>query len=231
VAAFLFNLGQGVLRPSMPLYLERAFGANYRMVTMILVVFGTGKWIANLPTGYLLRELGRPLMVCGLLLIAMIDIASAAASRYAMFLSLRGLGGLGWAMFSTVATTAMVNQPAAARRGRAVSLLLMSETLGLFVGSAAGGVIYQGLGMGSPFLFEAGCMSVAAVAVARWASLPADSPAFTQRSGGRETSQSGASDARCPLDGPDERPAHRDPDRRPRLPVPALSRQARRRRS
>ena len=28
VAAFLFNLGQGVLRPSMPLYLQRAFAAN-----------------------------------------------------------------------------------------------------------------------------------------------------------------------------------------------------------
>jgi glyoxylase-like metal-dependent hydrolase (beta-lactamase superfamily II) len=31
-AAFLFNLGQGVLRPSLPLYLQQFFGANYRMV-------------------------------------------------------------------------------------------------------------------------------------------------------------------------------------------------------
>ena len=37
-AAFLFNLGQGVLRPSMPLYLQRTFAANYRMVTLIPVV-------------------------------------------------------------------------------------------------------------------------------------------------------------------------------------------------
>lgn len=42
-AAFLFNLGQGVLRPSMPLYLEQTFAANYRMVTLIPVVFGLGK--------------------------------------------------------------------------------------------------------------------------------------------------------------------------------------------
>jgi hypothetical protein len=42
-AAFLFNLGQGVLRPSMPRYLERTFAANYRMVTLIPVVFGAGK--------------------------------------------------------------------------------------------------------------------------------------------------------------------------------------------
>ena len=59
-AAFLFNLGQGVLRPSMPLYLQRAFDANYRMVTLIPVVFGVGKWVASLPTGYLLsRSAGR----------------------------------------------------------------------------------------------------------------------------------------------------------------------------
>lgn len=173
-AAFLFNLGQGVLRPSMPLYLERAFAANYGMVTMIPVVFGAGKWIANLPTGYLLGRLGRPLMICGLLLIAFIDIASITTSSYSMFLGFRALGGVGWAMFATVATTAMVNLPAAQRRGRAVSLLLMSETSGLLLGSAAGGWLYQGVGVASPFLFEAACMIVAAIAVARWASLPAE---------------------------------------------------------
>jgi MFS family permease len=65
-AAFLFNLGQGVLRPAMPLYLQRTFSANYRMVTLIPVVFGVGKWVANLPSGYLLERLGRLLMVAGL---------------------------------------------------------------------------------------------------------------------------------------------------------------------
>jgi MFS family permease len=81
-AAFLFNVGQGVLRPSMPLYLERSFAANYKMVTMIPVVFGAGKWIANLPTGYLLARFGRSLMIFGLLLIALIDVASIAVPRY-----------------------------------------------------------------------------------------------------------------------------------------------------
>lgn len=170
VGAFLFNLGQGVLRPAMPLYLERTFAANYKMVTLIPVVFGAGKWMANLPTGYLMSRLGRPLMFCGLALIAVIDVASVATSRYDVFLGLRALGGVGWAMFATVATTAMVTVSTAERRGRAVSLLLMSETLGLLLGSAAGGWLYQGVGIGSPFLFEAACMLVAAVTVGRWAS-------------------------------------------------------------
>ena len=92
-AALLFNLGQGVLRPSMPLYLQRAFGADYRMVTYIPVVFGAGKWVASLPTGYLLSRLGRPLMILGLLLIAIVDFGSISTSSYGTFLALRALGG------------------------------------------------------------------------------------------------------------------------------------------
>lgn len=181
-AGFLFNLGQGVLRPSMPLYLQRTFAANYRMVTLIPVVFGAGKWVANLPTGYLLSRLGRQLMVGGLALIAFIDVVSVTTSRFDVFLGLRALGGVGWAMFATVATTVTVSLPARQRRGRAVSVLLMSETSGLLLGSAAGGWLYQGVGVASPFLFEAACMVVAAITVGHWASLAADATPERQQS-------------------------------------------------
>ena len=110
-AAFLFNLGQGVLRPSMPLYLQRTFAANYRMVTLIPFVFGAGKWIANMPTGYLLSRFGRPLMVGGLGLIAFIDVVGVTTARFDVFLGWRALGGVGWAMFATVATTVGAASP------------------------------------------------------------------------------------------------------------------------
>ena len=154
----------------MPLYLQRTFSANYRMVTLIPVAFGAGKWIANLPTGYLLDGFGRRLMMSGLLVIALVDIASIATTRYDVFLGLRALGGAGWAMFATVATTAMVNLPAAQRRGRAVSLVMMSETSGLLLGTAASGWLYQGVGITTPFLIEAACMAAATTAVAGWPS-------------------------------------------------------------
>jgi len=180
--ALLFNLGQGVLRPTMPLYLQQVFSANYRMVTLIPVAFGIGKWVASLPTGYLLDRLGRRrLMTGGLILIALGDLGSAMTSVYGVFLILRAMGGVGWAAFSTVATTTMVDQ--SARRGRAVSLLLMSETLGLLFGSTAGGWLYQGVSVVSPFVFEAACMLVAVAAFAiepRNASTvsPRSAPAF-----------------------------------------------------
>jgi len=168
-AAFLFNFGQGALRPALPLYLREVFGASYRMVTLIPVVFGAGKWAANLPTGYLLHRIGRvPLMVTGLAVIALCDLASLAVFRYADFLVVRGVGGAGWAMFATVATTAMVQRGA---RGRAISLLLMSESLGLLLGSAVGGSSYQWAGRASPFVVEAGCMVAGAVIVS-WCGLP-----------------------------------------------------------
>jgi MFS family permease len=170
VAAFMFNLGQGVLRPSLPLYLQQFFGANYRMVTVIPTVFGVGKWIANLPTGYLLDRLGRrPLMITGLAVIAASDIASALTSAYGVFLGIRGVAGVGWAMFATVATTVMVDR--GERRGRAISRLLMAETGGVLLGSIGGGWLYAGVGATSPFFFEATCMMVAAMA-AGWLNLP-----------------------------------------------------------
>ena len=119
VAAFLFNLGQGVLRPSLPLYLQHVFAANYRMVTLIPVVFGVGKWIANLPTGFLLDRLGRRrLMVAGLVIIASIDMVCILTLKFGVFLGLRGLAGAGWAMFGTVATTMMVDARASERRAQ-----------------------------------------------------------------------------------------------------------------
>jgi MFS transporter, DHA1 family, multidrug resistance protein len=172
-AVLLFNLGQGVLRPTLPLYLQQVFAANYQMVTLIPLVFGVGKWVANLPTGYLLDRFGRRrLMVGGLLVIAVCDVASVMTSTYGVFLGSRALAGVGWAMFGTVATTMMVNQPGSQRRGRAVSLLLMSETLGLLLGSSAGGWVYQGIGARGPFVCEATCMLVAAVAVGQQSASP-----------------------------------------------------------
>jgi MFS family permease len=168
IAAFLFNLGQGILRPAMPLYLQRAFTANYRMVTLIPVVFGVGKWIASLPSGYAMDRRGRrALMTFGLLLVAVIDILSVITSDYRVFLALRAVGGAGWAMFATVAITITVGGRASERRGRAVSLLLISETLGLLLGSTAGGWLYQGLGATSPFFLEAACLLVAGIVLAR----------------------------------------------------------------
>jgi MFS family permease len=165
-AAFLFNLGQGVLRPSLPLFLRDAFAANYRMVTMIPVVFGAGRWVANLPTAYLLDRVGRrALTIGGLLVIAVSDLACLLTRIYAVFLGLRAAAGAGWAIFGTIATTTVVDRSAPGRRGRRVGTLLMTETLGLLLGSAAGGSLYQSLGGASPFVLEAGCMLAAALVV------------------------------------------------------------------
>src|SRR5262245_49937445 len=183
-AALLFNLGQGVLRPTTPLYLQQVFAANYRMVTAIPTVFGAGKWSASLPTAYLLSRLGRrTLMVSGLLVIAGSDVASVMTSTYGVFLGFRALAGVGWAMFGTVATATMVDLPAAQRRGRAVSLLMISESAGLLTGTASGGWLYQRLGAASPFGFEAACMLIAASLIARWALPPAAQRPAAQGSG------------------------------------------------
>jgi MFS family permease len=79
--------------------------------------------------------------------------------------------------------TTMVGQPSSQDRGRAVSLLFMSETLGLLVGSVTGGWLYQGVSLASPFVFEAGCMLVAAIAIGRWGRSTAEPRSATLRAG------------------------------------------------
>jgi MFS family permease len=170
----------------MPLYLQQVFGVSYRMVTLIPMVFGAGKWVASLPTGLLLDRLGRRgLMAGGLVVIASCDVASLLASGYVTFLGWRALAGVGWAMFATVATTVMVDRSTAQGRGRAVSALLLSEQLGLLLGTAGGGWLYQS-SPGSPFAFEAACMLVGALAVSRWDAGPATPPTPSARIAWRE---------------------------------------------
>jgi MFS family permease len=123
----------------------------------------------------LLDRLGRrSLAIVGLLVIAACDVASIAVAEYARFVTARACAGIGWAMFATVATTAMVSR--AGGRGRAISSsLLMAETLGLLVGSAAGGSLYARNGAASPFVVEAGCMVLGATVVG-WFGLPGSTP-------------------------------------------------------
>ena len=143
------------------------------MVNLIPVVFGAGKWAANLPTGYLLDRVdGARLMAIGLASIAACDLASTQLTDYGVFLGVRGVAGAGWAMFATVATSATMRTSETGRRGRAVSLLLTVETLGLLVGTAGGGALYARAGTMSPFVFEAACMLVAAIVVTGMATPP-----------------------------------------------------------
>jgi predicted MFS family arabinose efflux permease len=57
----------------------------------------------------------------------------------------------------------------------------MSETLGLLVGSMAGGWLYQRVGVTTPFFFEAACMVVASFVLGRWTLAAAEPPSPVAR--------------------------------------------------
>jgi predicted MFS family arabinose efflux permease len=113
-------------------------------------------------------------MAGGLLLIAFSDVTSVMTSAYEIFMGVWALAGMGWAVFVTAATTVMVDRPTS-RRGRAVSLLLMSETLGLLLGSTGGGWLYGEVGVVSPFVVKAACTLMVVVAV-EWPTTSSDTP-------------------------------------------------------
>src|SRR5437773_12164973 len=81
----------------------------------------------------------------------------------------RACAGIGGA-FATIATTAMVNR--AGGRGRAISSLLMAESLGLLGGSAIGGSLYGQSGPASPFVAGAAWPEVAGAGYAECYTAP-----------------------------------------------------------
>ena len=129
-------------------------------------------------------------------------------------------------MFATVATTATVNGPEPQRRGRAMSLLLMSETLGLLLGSAAGGWLYrrnwscQPLSLRGRVHGRGGGHSLALGITRRRHTVPATIAGPTRF-------EHSAPDTGRDSYGCDDRAVDGHSDRYPRLPVPSLPAHAR----
>jgi MFS transporter, ACDE family, multidrug resistance protein len=162
-AALLFNLGQGVLRPTLPLYLQQVFAANYQMVTVIPLVFGVGKWVASLPTGYLLDRLERRrLMVEGLLVIAICDAGSLMTSAYGVFLGLRALADLPTALIG--------DRVAPPLQGVAIGWLRTMMDSGHILGPLVMGALADTVHLSTPFLLAAALLMAMAWRCPRQAS-------------------------------------------------------------
>jgi MFS family permease len=168
-----FNMvGLGLLSPVLPLYIQSFFGGTYLMVTWVPAVFGIGKWITNVPAGFLMEGVGRKrIMVGGLLLMALADLLSGLVDFYRWFLILRGLTGVGWALFVTASTAMVIDIAPEDRRGRYTGLIFLGEVIGVTLGASVGGYAYELLGGRFTFFLKSAASSASALVI--WAFLPA----------------------------------------------------------
>ncbi len=157
-------MGSGLVAPILSLYAQ-TFGVAGALVGTLITVFGIGRLLANLPSGYLSQRYGRrPLLVGGPLIVAAASVGAALAGDFTALLVWRFLQGVGSGVYLTASLAAMADISPPNRRARNMALYQSSLQLGASVGPAVGGYAAHYFGFASVFWFYAGVALLASAA-------------------------------------------------------------------
>ncbi len=164
--SFTVALGFGIVAPDIPAF-ARHFGVSTAAAASVVSAFALMRIVGALPAGRLVDRLGEPVvMAAGIAIVAVSSILAGFSGSFAELIILRGVGGLGSAMFGVSAQTLLLVSTPSAQRGRASSLFAGGFLVGGISGPAVGGVV-AAWSMRAPFLIYGGMLIVpAAIAAA-----------------------------------------------------------------
>ncbi len=158
--AFSVAVGFGVVAPAIPVF-ARDFGVGRTASGAVISAFALMRLVSVLGCGRLVDRFGERLVLAGG--IAIVGVSSALAGlaqSYLQLLLLRGVGGIGSAMFSVSAVSLLLRVVTAEQRGRASGLFSGGFLLGGVTGPALGGVV-TAWSIRAPFFLYAATLSVA----------------------------------------------------------------------
>jgi MFS family permease len=165
--AFAVAIGFGIVAPVIPLY-AREFGVGAALAGAVVSVFAAMRLVSALLGGRLVDRFDeRSVLTVGLLIVAVSSLFAGAAQSYSQLLVMRGLGGVGSAMFTVSAFALMYRVVDPGLRGRAAGLIQGGFLLGGIAGPAFGGLLAE-VSLRAPFFVYAGTLAVAAV-ISWWA--------------------------------------------------------------
>lgn len=162
---FTVALGYGVVAPAIPQF-ALEFGVSTFAASAIVSAFALMRLVSAPFAGWAVGKLGeRRTYTIGILIVAGSTGATALAANYPQFVVLRGVGGIGSAMFSVAATALIIKVSPPLARGRVASLNAAGFLLGGLLGPVFGGIV-AGFGLRTPFVFYFFTLLVAATVVA-----------------------------------------------------------------
>jgi DHA1 family multidrug resistance protein-like MFS transporter len=139
--SFTVALGYGIVAPVIPEF-ARQFGVSVAAAATVISAFALMRVVGALPAGRLVDRFGEsPVMAAGIGIVAVSSILAGFSRSFAELLVLRGVGGLGSAMFSISAQALLLATVPSERRGRASGLYSGSFLIGGIGGPAVGGLI------------------------------------------------------------------------------------------
>jgi MFS family permease len=158
--SFSVAVGFGIVTPVIALYAQQ-FGVGEVAAGAVVSVFAGMRLVSGLLGGRLVdRFAERTVLAVGLGLVALSSLAAGAAQTYGQFLVMRGLGGIGSAMFTVSAFALMYRVVDPQMRGRAAGAVQSGFLLGGITGPAIGGLLAE-ISLRAPFFVYAGTLAVA----------------------------------------------------------------------
>ena len=162
--SFTVALGFGIVAPDIPAF-ARHFGVSTAAAAGVVSAFALMRIVGALPAGRLVDRLGEPVvMTAGIAIVAVSSILAGFSGSFAELIILRGVGGLGSAMFGVSAQTLLLVSVPNEQRGRASGLFAGGFLVGGISGPALGGLI-AAWSMRAPFIIY-GCLLVVPAVIA-----------------------------------------------------------------
>ncbi|TDT32564.1 MFS transporter [Naumannella halotolerans] len=189
---FCVAVGFGVLVPVLPVF-ARSFGIGNLEAGAVISAFGFLRFLFSPFAARMLRRFSeRVVLSAGVLIVAASSAAAGLATSYPQLLIMRGLGGIGSAMFSVSAMTLLLRSVTAEQRGRASGTMQSGFLLGGMAGPALGSLLAR-ISLTAPFFFYAVTLAVAGLVGALLLRPPAHDP--LSRATGSATVRSALADA------------------------------------
>ncbi|MES2092403.1 MAG: MFS transporter [Actinomycetota bacterium] len=160
--AFFVMVGFGVVVPVLPVYV-RSFGVGNAEVGAVVSAFALMRFVSSPFSGRLIDWAGeRAILSIGIGIVALSSGLVGIAQNYPQLLILRGIGGIGSAMFTVSAMTLLLGSTSTAMRARSIGFYQGGFLIGGMTGPALGGLLAT-ISLSAPFFFYAGTLAVAGV--------------------------------------------------------------------
>ena len=158
--AFAVAVGFGVVAPAIPDY-ARQFGVSRTAAGAVISAFAFMRLVSALGSGRLVNRIGERLVLAvGIGIVAVSSALAGLAQSYTQLLLLRGVGGVGSAMFTVAAISLLLRVVDADQRGRATGMWQSGFLIGAIAGPAIGGPLTD-ISLRAPFFVYAVTLAVA----------------------------------------------------------------------
>ncbi len=152
ISVFSTQFGVTVIAPLLGTWVE-ASGTPFIVAALIFSAFTIVSTLLNIPGGIISDKLGRkPLIIAGLLLYAVASALFPLSTEQYHWICVRAVQGAGAGLFFPAITALLSEVSSYEERGHAMGVYNIGLGIGLAVGPASGGILFDRYGIFMPFL-------------------------------------------------------------------------------